>query len=309
MHNIGSRLLFTKTEKKKTLFQIGYYDPFVDARELGLKNVNHWGVFNYLPVDLLDPDDAWILQKEDHMNRFPLTFSVFERYPSMISNFSNIFDGSILSKVMNKIGYGGIDGLILGSLAEILEFKAVVVQPNSTDTYGHRTADGVFTGTLGDILYGRADAAFNSRFLIEYSSTDIEYLLPTLGDKVCVVAPAAQKIPQWRSIFRYFDAYFWLAFLVAGAVATATHVWFNRYEVMRQRKRLRRSVFYAEFKRFAVEKRFSVRKIYMTVVKAIIGMSTSLPFVSRERLVIGACLLANRIISGHFEVTYLRQLV
>lgn len=283
-------------------FQIGYFDPFVNARNLGLKNVTEWGVFNYLPVDQLDFGDPWLLQKEHHMNKFPLTFSVFERYPTMISNFSSIFGDAFLTKEMNKIGFGGMDGLVLGNLAEIIGFKAVIIQPVGSDPYGHRTSDGTYTGTLGHILYGLADAAFNARYLKQYDTDNIEYLLPTLGDRVCVVTPAAQQIPQWQAVFLYFDIYFWLAFPIAVIVTTTTYIWMKFHEERRQQTLVHRTVFYLDFKKFVVEKQFTIQKIYMTVVKVIIGMNARMPSITRERFIIGACLLANRVISGHFEV-------
>lgn len=289
-----------------SFLQIGYYDPFVNAHRLGITNVNEWGVFNYLPVDQFNFNETWLLQKEYRMNQFPLTFSIFDRYPSMITDYSRNFNYTGASqKVTKKIGYGGVDGLILGNLAEILDFKAVLISPKDTDHYGHKAPNGSYTGSLGDILYGRADAAFNSRFLIKYDSLDIEFLLPTLGDRVCVVAPSAAQIPQWLAVLRCFDTFFWFALLFTVIVATGAYIWINYYDEMHERNAVHQTVLYTDFRKFVVEKSFSIRCICMKILQVIIGMTTHLPFTHKQRLVIGACFLANRIISGHFEVTYL----
>lgn len=102
--------------------QIGYYDPFVNAHRLGLTKVNEWGVFNYLSVDQFNYDETWLLQKEHRMNQFPLTFSVFFRYPSMFFYHSSFVNKtSAIYRAPRKFGIFGIDGFILANMAEILE--------------------------------------------------------------------------------------------------------------------------------------------------------------------------------------------
>lgn len=290
-------------QTKIIFFQVGYYDPFVNALDLGITDTDEWGVYSKLPAKYLDLSDPWILQKEHNLNGFPLTFTVFERYPTMVSKVPPSFESSYIAGGMRETGYGGSDGLILGNLAKFLNFTPIIMNPTTDDTYGDEASNGSFTGTLGDILYGDADAAFNSRFLLNYDSLDIEYLMPTLGDKVCVVAPAARRIPQWKSIFKCFDFYFWLAFVCVTFTASASYVMLEYFLQRWQRALLRETMFYRDFKKYVVEESYNMEKMHMEVMKVLIGMTTQMPVRMMERLIIGSCLLANVIISGSFEVS------
>lgn len=269
--------------------QVGYYDPFVNARRLGFTDTNEWGAFGYLPVDQFNFDETWLLQKEYRMNQFPLIFSVTSRFPSLIRAYPQTFKYTgAIEKAAKKLHLFGTDGLILGHLAEVLDFNAVLITPRDLD---NEIKNGTLTGAIGDILYGHADVAFNSRIFSKYNTTGVEYLLSLLDDKVCVVAPAATKISQWLAVLRYFDNYFWFALLITIMVTSSIYFWINYYDET--------SVRYDD--KF-VFRRFPIRIAYMKIVQVIIGMTTHLPFTHKQRLVIGACLLANRIISGHFEV-------
>lgn len=283
---------------------MGYYDPFVNSRELGITDTDEWGIFSQLRTKHLDLSDPWILQKEHNLNGFPLTFTVFERYPTMVAKVPPAFASSYIASGMRITGYGGSDGLILANLAMYLNFTPIIMNPHTNDTYGDEASNGTFTGTLGDILYGDADVAFNSRFLLNYGSLNIEYLLPTLGDKVCVVAPAALRIPQWKSVFRCFDFSFWLAFVTVTVVTSASYVTLDIFLNRWQRDRIRATIFYREFKNYVVEEKCAMQKLHLVVMKVIIGMNTYMPTRMSMRLIIGTCLMANIIISGSFEVFY-----
>lgn len=282
---------------------MGYYDPFVNSRDLGITDADEWGVFSQLKMKYLNLSDPWILQKESNLNGFPLTFTVFERYPTMVADVPPAFGRSYIAAGMHETGYGGIDGLILGNLAKYLNFTTIIMNPNSVDNYGDKKMNGSFTGTLGDILYGDADAAFNSRFLISYASTNIEYLWPTLGDKVCVVAPAARRIPQWKSIFKCFDFWFWFAFITVTVVTSVSYVTVDYFLKRLQRKRVRKTIFYRDFRQYVVEERYNVESMHMVIFRVLIGMTTHMPKRMTARLIIAACLMANVIIIGSFEVS------
>jgi hypothetical protein len=65
--------------------------------------------------------------------------------------------------------------------------------------------NGTFTGTIGDILYDRADISLNSRFVKLYGTDDIEFTLPVGVDSLCVIVPKAKRLPQWLAFFRVFN--------------------------------------------------------------------------------------------------------
>lgn len=285
--------------------QIGYYDPFVNVRSLGITNVDEWGIFHCFPLKYLNFDDSWLLQKEYNLNNFPLTFTVFRRYPTMMQEVPKTFAKSYISAGMKRSGYGGIDGLVLGNLAEALEFKVVTKNPKYLETYGYKLENGTFIGAIGDILNGDADAAMNGRFFFSYLSSDIEYLMPTYGDKVCVIAPSAEKIPQWKTIFMCFGIYVWYAFIAITLFASAVFISLKLYEFKRQRNIIRQTYLFSDFKYHVVEQEFSCKKFILTVCKVMVGYSARMPLKTVERVLIGSCLLANIILSGCFEVNIL----
>lgn len=291
--------------------QVGYYDPFVNVRSLAIKNVDEWGIFHCFPLKYLNFDDSWLLQKEYNLNNFPLIFTVFRRYPTMIKEVPKTFADSYISAGMKKSGYGGIDGLVLGNLAQALEFKVVTKTPKYLETYGYKLKNGSFSGAIGDILNGDADAAMNGRFFFNYYSPEIEFLTPTYGDKVCVIAPSAEKIPQWKTIFMCFRIYVWYAYIAITIFATAVFILLKFYEYKRQRNIIRQTYLYSEFKYHVVEHQFSCKRFILTVWKVMLGYAERMPLKTVERILIGSCLLANIILSGCFEVNmlFIRKLV
>lgn len=289
--------------------QFGYYDPFVNVGQFNLSNVDEWGIFHCMPISSMDFNDNWLVQKEYSLNNFPLVFTIFERYPTMVKNLPPYFADTFYNGGMKFSGYGGIDGLLLGNLAQELQFEVETIEPSDDKTYGHKKKTGTFTGTIADILYGDADAAFNGRFFLEYGTRKIEFLLPVLGDKVCIIAPGAEKIPQWIAIFKCFDVYFWCTFAIITLLSSlcffVLKVWQEKHEMAI----IRQSLLYQEFKQHVVEDEGNFKDIFFITWKVMVGITANMPFGSMERLFIGSCLLANLIISGTFEVNIIADCI
>lgn len=246
--------------------------------------------------------DNWLIQKDYSLNGFPLTVSIFNRYPTMVPEIPETFAMTQYARGMKYSGFGGIDGFLLGNLAEYINFTIQIIQPDNS-TYGFKT-NGQFTGTIADVLYGRADIAFNSRFLIHYGTDDIEYLVPILGDKMCVIMPATKKRPQWKAIFKCFDVYFWFTFFLITAVSSIIFCVLKYFQEKQQRRVIRDSLFYKDYKNVVIEEKITVKSIFYATWQVMIGMNAILPIGTVERLLIGSCLVANIIISGSFEVKY-----
>lgn len=243
------------------------------------------------------------MQKGHQLNQFPLTFTIFNRFPTMIKkeDLPPFFADSYINNGMKTSGFGGIDGILLGILAEEINFDLHIIEPPWDETYGYRLNNGTFTGTISDVLYGRADAAFNGRFLLEYGSPEIEFMLPILGDKVCIIAPAAEKIPQWKAIFKCFDISFWYSFLLITLILSICFCLLKFWQEKQEMMALRKTVLYTDFKCYVVEEKSNVSEVFYTTWKVMMGITAIMPNGSMERLLIGACLLANLIISGTFE--------
>lgn len=245
--------------------------------------------------------DNWLIQKDYSFNGFPLTVSIFDRYPTMVPEIPETFAQTQYARGMKYSGYGGIDGFLLGNLAEWMNFTVNIIQPIDNSTYGFKI-NGQFTGSIADILYGRADIAFNSRFLINYDTHDIEYMVPILGDKVCVIMPSSSKRPQWKAIFMCFDVYFWFTFFLITAASSVIFSILKFYQDKQERSKIRDSLLYKEYKNIVVEDKITVKNIFYATWRVMIGMNAVLPIGTVERILIGSCLVANIIISGSFEV-------
>lgn len=283
--------------------QFGYYDPFVNVSELNVSNdFDEWGLYSSMPIKSYDFNDNWLVQKEYSMNYYPLTFTIFERYPTMVRDLPLYFAEEYYNKAMKTSGYGGIDGLLLANLAENMKFTILTIEPGWEETYGHKLGNGTFIGSLGDVLYGYADAAFNGRFLQLYGTKDIEYMLPVLGDKVCLVAPAAEKIPQWKEIFLCFDLSVWISLIIITLITSLVFIFVKLWQDIHQMNIIRESMFYSDYKRYVVEEKSKFHLMFWTTWKVMIGVSTQMPRLNVERLLIGSCLLANVIVMGSFEV-------
>lgn len=263
-------------------------------------NVGEWGIYRCFPIKHLDYTDSWLVQKEYNLNGFPITASIFERYPTMVKNLPKYFAETHYARGMKVSGWGGIDGFLLGNVALDMEFTVKSIAPLENSSYGFNWK-GEFRGAIGDILYGRADVAFNSRFLINYGTTDIEYMVPILGEKFCVIIPASKR-PQWKAIMNCFDIYFWVTFIVITSASSIIFAVIKYFQEIQERRVLHDSLLYQEFKNMVVEEKIKVKGIIVATWQVMFGMNASLPFGTIERLLIGSCLLANVIIGGSFGV-------
>lgn len=268
-------------------------------------NIDEWGIFRCLPIKYLDYTDNWMLQQTYSLNLFPLTMTIFERYPTMVkaAELPKYFMGTQFAEGIKYSGYGGIDGVILGNLASLMNFTVKIIQPQDKRMYGYKI-DGTnnYTGTLGDLLYDRADIAFNLRFLVSYDTDDIEYMVPILGDKVCVIAPAAEKIPQWKAIFQCFDIYFWCIFVIITSFTSVVYSVLKFYQEKQEMRMIRDSFLYKDFKNMVVEEKIVMKSIFPIIWRVMLGVTSKLPSGTVERILIGSCLVANIIIAGSFDV-------
>lgn len=264
-------------------------------------SVDEWGIYRRLKLKYLDETDSWLLQKAYYWNQYPITVTVFERYPTMISHIPEHFASTKYADGMKKSGYGGIDGILLGNFANDIDFSIKIIHPKNTESYGSYE-NSSFTGTLGDLMYGRAQISFNSRFFLYYGTKDIRYMFPTIGDKVCVIAPTAQKPPKWKAIFKCFDKFVWFSFIFMTAFTSIIYSLVKFYREKNEMRILRESMFYKDFKNIIIEKEIQMQNASEVVCKTIFGMITKLPDGTVERFLIGSCLLFNIVIAGSLSV-------
>ncbi|XP_031622960.1 uncharacterized protein LOC116340548 [Contarinia nasturtii] len=281
---------------------IGIFDPFANTRQLNITdpNVDEWGIYRSFPIKYLDYTDNWLVQKAYALNGFPLTVSLFERYPTMWKDIPEYFAQTHYAEGMKKSGFAGVDGLLLGNIADEMDFTVITVTPEDNHTYGFMRR-GQYYGTIADLVYGRADLAFNSRFILNYGTTDVEFVVPILDDMFCVVKPAMNQTPRWKTIFSCFDIYFWFAFFMITTLSSVIFPVLKYYNEKQEQRVLHDSFLYQDFKNFVVEKKIYVWDIFVCTWEVMVGMNSILPITTVERLLIGSCLLANIIIGGSFE--------
>lgn len=146
------------------------------------------------------------------------------------------------------------------------------------------------TGSIGDVLYGRAEASFNGRFIQEYDSDEIEFMYAVSADQMCVIAPAAERIPQWMAIFKCFHLYVWI--LLPIVICLCGAFWFL-LKIWAQRKR-----------QFTSEtQHWTFYEVLVQSVMVFLGASIIMPMRSMERFFVGSCLMASIIIIGTFQVS------
>jgi hypothetical protein len=129
--------------------QVGYFDPFVNVFAQSTSGLKGWGIFKWVPINLFNYHDNWLLRKEYSLNGFPITASLFSRNPTVVTNdklppffLKNYFNrGSEYST-----GISGFDGLVLGNLANVLNFKTKVIMPLS-GSYGSRQRNNTYSGS------------------------------------------------------------------------------------------------------------------------------------------------------------------
>lgn len=177
------------------IVQLATFNPFIKSLNSSGKLVvyNKYNVFNLVRsyTDTLS-----------NLRGYPIRISLFTRPPSSFPAHSG-------DKV---IDYIGVDGFFMRNLAKQMNFTAISGSPEDGEEYGYMfETNGTFTGSLGDILYDRADISLNSRFVKEYGTKDIEYTFPVGFDNLCIVVPKAERLPKWLAFFRVFPLHVYLA--------------------------------------------------------------------------------------------------
>lgn len=129
----------------------------------------------------------------------------------------------------------------------------------------------------------------NGRFIQEYDSPEIEFLFTVSADKMCVIAPAAERIPQWMAIFKCFNVYVWILLPV---VTTLCGGFLFILKLWGRSKR----------KFTGINDSFSFGSVMVQIWVIMMGGTTDLPARTMERAFVGSCLLTNVIIIGTFQV-------
>lgn len=176
------------------------YRPFTKAQN------KKWGV-----IDTLEMNETiyYVRNTVKNMHGYTLNVSTFIRWPTAVKDLPKyMYDG--IYRDRHKInGIAGVDGCVLINFAKHLNFTPNIIYPFDGNNFGYNHTNYV-SGSLGDIVSGRAQLAANSRLLTYYGTDMIEYTVPYDSDSICFVVPKSKRVPQWRSIFRCFQFQSWI---------------------------------------------------------------------------------------------------
>ncbi|KAL1129910.1 hypothetical protein AAG570_012854 [Ranatra chinensis] len=161
----------------------------------------------------------------------PLKVTMFERQFTAFRNRNGILTG--------------FDGEMVHLLTEVMNFTAQVIERSDDEQYGYK-GDGTFYGSLGDLVYRRADISLNGFFAKDYGTERISFLPAVNRDRLCVTVPAALSIPDWKTVFLCFAPDVW-ACIIAGYLSAAV-VWYALKRVIEPTEPERTATAFSVFK-------------------------------------------------------------
>ncbi|XP_024947836.1 uncharacterized protein LOC107275120 isoform X2 [Cephus cinctus] len=216
----------------------------------------------------------------NNLHGYPLKVGMFERIPTSLRLVDKVDHGFLHCK--KTIIFTGIDGLMLDTVAEAMNFTTVIYRPTDGIEFGYQMQNGTYVGTLGDIVSKKIDVSFNAMFIKKYGNDPnaIKFSSYVAFDKLCLVVPKASKIPQWLRIFQSFTPTLWLYLGIVQIVCGAT--WY----IIQRRDR-------------PSEINFLVVLLDTTLLFA--GAPRHLPLITSGRILIGSLLLLSVTITGIFN--------
>jgi hypothetical protein len=206
-------------------YKVYIYRPFV-------RNNSSWGVTNIYTLQEINNNFRLITNLLDNLNGVSLSVAVFPRSPTAVRDLPKLLKHSPVYKNLTwSKGFVGTDGMILGTLAESLNFDVVVIG-DMDNNFGFLHPNGTISGVLGDVAERRAVFAANSRFLANYHLDQIEFTKPNSDDLLCIAVPKAAKVPRWASIFKSFSLTTWFLISLTFIACTIFWYWMGSFETV-----------------------------------------------------------------------------
>jgi hypothetical protein len=185
-----------------------------------IKTDNLWGLTEYYHLQEVVTNFRVITNPLKNFNRFPLSISIFEQFPLATKRLPKLLRYNPIYKNLTwSQGFAGLDGLMLGTIAEYLNFDVVPFGTTTEANYGIVLPDGKSTGSFYDVIHRKVVYSANSRCVANYSSR-IEFTIPYTTNEVCGVVPKALKLPNWAIILTCFDVPSWI-FIILSVTASA----------------------------------------------------------------------------------------
>jgi hypothetical protein len=160
-----------------------------------------------------------------NVHGYPLHVSMFTQYPTAIP---------VTSVTNNSTRYEGMDGHMLYTTANYFNFSLRLYTSYGNSTYGSVLQNGSMIGSLADIVYGRTEISFNSRFITWYGTDDIDFSIPVASDKLCIVTPKAKQIPKWKNMLVCYKTEVWLSLFMVYVVCAVCFHFLHKYHLQNQ---------------------------------------------------------------------------
>ncbi|KDR22029.1 hypothetical protein L798_03053 [Zootermopsis nevadensis] len=223
-------------------------------------------------------------RKLDDLHGYPLRVTMFGSYPYA----PRIYSGPTTSQK-----YGGVDGNVLNVVTQLMNFTPVLHRPKDKIKFGFRTKDGTFVGSLGDIVYGKSDIAFNSHYIKNYDDAQIQFITPPIMyDGIVILVPKSQLIPGWMDLFECFHLTELLFILTFYVISVCFGTFVKRY--------LGTEINIYEISRIAI----CILKMFLTV--PIVGTRELTSF--SERVFASSCLLFGVLMVTAIQVTLVTEI-
>ena len=190
--------------------------------------------------------ETHVTKRARNFNQYPLKVSMFIRNFTSILEMPKLlnFDPSYAHLGRTKPTVHGLDGFILKTIAEYVNFSIDLVGGFGEENFGFGLPNGTITGSLGVIANGEAQISANGRFIMDYDTTAIEFTVPYDTDKMCPVVPKSKMIPNWLNSFHCFTTRTWLAlystfcicillWYLVGPTRKHLQVWWEMYAIFR----------------------------------------------------------------------------
>ncbi|RZB73478.1 SBP bac 3 domain containing protein [Asbolus verrucosus] len=149
-----------------------------------------------------------------NFNQYKLKVSMHARRPTAITKFPKSLRNNPIYKNLEPLkDFVGLDGSLLRAIAEHLNLQVELIPLNDGVRFGKVLRNGTVTGTLGDVVYSRAQISTNGRFLMDYGTKGVEFTVPYSSDQICIVVPKACKVPEFIALLHCFSLSSWLAII------------------------------------------------------------------------------------------------
>jgi hypothetical protein len=141
--------------------QVYIYRPFVRTN-------SSWGVTNIYTLQEINNNFRLITNPLGNLNRIPLPTAVFPTHLNAVRDLPKLLNNNPIYRNLTwSKGFVGKDSMILGTLAESLNFDVILIGDKKRN-FDLIYPNGTISGVLGDVAERRAVFGANSRLLANH---------------------------------------------------------------------------------------------------------------------------------------------